>query len=94
MTKPSAICQHCGYQISTFTEALESLESGGKCLLCGGSIDSEKLAKVVDSFSDSELLSEGSERAEEEGDLAEEDEFIAGPQDFGDDGEDEEDPLL
>ncbi len=93
MEKPSADCEHCGYQLDNFAEALEALEGGGNCMLCGGLIDRKSLEILVDSFSDEQVSEEGSQRFENEGELLDEEELLDGPQDFGDEGEDEEDRL-
>jgi len=87
-------CRHCGYEISSFTEALEALESGGRCLLCGGVLDRDELVKAVDGWKDADLIREGEERAATEAEFAEEEELHEGSPDFGDEGEDEEDPLF
>lgn len=89
------ICSHCGYQIGAFAEALEALEGGSICLLCGGSLDEEKLRAAVDGWKDAKILAEGQQRAETEGEfLDEEEELLEGSPDFGDEGEDEEDPMI
>ncbi len=87
-------CTHCGYEISSFTEALEALEGGCRCLLCGGELSRTELEAAVDGWKDDRLLSEGEQRAETEADLAEEEDLHEGVPDFGDEGEDEEDPLF
>ena len=94
MTSPAVECAHCGYEIASFTEALEALEGGGRCLLCGGEIEKGSLENAVDNWNDEQLIEEGKSRAENEGDVMEEEELLEGGPDFGDDGEDEEDPLL
>jgi hypothetical protein len=95
MTTSSPICAHCGYEISTYSETLESLEGGGICLLCGGEMDCEQLSTQVDAWRDGSILAEGEQRAETEGEfLDEEEELLEGTPDFGDEGEDEEDTML
>jgi hypothetical protein len=88
-------CPHCGYAIGAFAEALEALEGGCICLLCGGQLDQEQLRAAVDGWKDEAILVEGAQRAEAEGEfLDEEEELLEGSPDFGDEGEDEEDPML
>ncbi len=95
MTTSPPICKHCGYEIATYSETLESLEGGGICLLCGGDMDSAALAAQVDAWRDASILAEGEQRAETEGEfLDEEEELFEGTPDFGDEGEDEEDTML
>lgn len=94
MNSPAVECAHCGYEIASFTEALEALEGGGRCLLCGGDIAKEALERAVDNWSDEKLIQEGKSRADQESEVMEEEELLEGGPDFGDDGEDEEDPLL
>ncbi len=95
MTSPPNTCPHCGYELATYAESLESLEGGGVCLLCGGEMNIEQLAKLVDAWKDDAVMVEGDLRAETEGEfLDEEDELFDGTPDFGDEGEDEEDPML
>lgn len=87
-------CPHCGYEIGSFTEALEALESGCRCLLCGGSLDRADLEELVDRWEDEQLIREGVERSRADEDQAEEENLFEGVPDFGDDGEDEEDPVF
>lgn len=88
-------CPHCGYEIGAFAEALEALEGGSVCLLCGGQLDQERLQAAVDGWKDEVILEEGRQRAETEGSyLEEEEEMFEGTPDFGDEGEDEEDPVV
>lgn len=88
-------CAHCGYEIGTYAEALEALEGGAICLLCGGALDRDALAAAVDAWSDERVAEEGELRAETEGALLdEEEELLDGSPDFGDEGEDEEDPVI
>ena len=76
-------------------EALEALEGGSVCLLCGGQLDQEQLQAAVDGWKDEAILEEGGQRAETEGAyLDEEEEMFEGTPDFGDEGEDEEDPVI
>jgi transcription initiation factor IIE alpha subunit len=94
MSAPRLICPECGYEIVTFAEAVEALEGGGRCLLCGSNMDKETLATAVDSWQDEAVESEGEQRAETEGEyLAEEESLFEGTPDFGEEGEDEE-PLI
>ena len=95
MAAPDPVsCPHCEYEIATYSEALEALEGGGRCLLCGGAIDEKLLSAAVDAWKDEDLLKEGEQRAEAEKDVAQEDSLFEGVPDFGDEGEDEEDPVL
>ena len=87
-------CPHCGYEIATFSEALEALEGGSRCLLCGGQLSRSELEKAVDGWSDEELVQVGEGRAQDEADWADEEDLFEGVADFGDEGEDEEDPLF
>ncbi len=87
-------CPHCGYEIATFAELLEALEGGARCLLCGGALEPGGLEAALDAWSDEELLAAGEEKAEIEEEIAGEEELFEGTPDFGDEGEDEEDPLL
>jgi hypothetical protein len=95
MSSSPPSCPHCSYEIVTYTEALEALEGGGLCLLCGGKIPMNQLIQAVDGWKDDAVVQEGVQRAEVEGEFQdEEDEMFEGTPDFGDEGEDEEDPLL
>ncbi|MBC8328635.1 MAG: hypothetical protein H8E31_07800 [Planctomycetes bacterium] len=87
-------CLQCEYEISSFTEALEALEGGCRCLLCGSQLAREELVAAVDRWKDEELLRVGEQRAQTESEFAEEEELHEGVPDFGDEGEDEEDPLF
>ena len=87
-------CPHCGYSLATFAETVEALEGEGKCLLCGGGMDLNELERAVDKFSAEEIKDEGKERAEAEEEIAEEEELLDSSPDFGDEGEDEEDPIF
>jgi len=95
MSSPPLGCSQCQYEIATFSEAVEALEGGARCLLCGGSLSTDALTKAVDSWSDTKVAEEGALRAEAEADVQEEEEVLfEGTPDFGDDGEDVEDPIL
>ncbi|MCH2101627.1 MAG: hypothetical protein MK209_06865 [Planctomycetes bacterium] len=95
MSSAPLTCPHCGYEIGAYAEALEALEGGSVCLLCGGELDQEQLQAAVDGWEDKSVLEEGKKRAETEGVyLDEEEEILEGTPDFGDDGEDEEDPVI
>jgi hypothetical protein len=87
-------CPHCGYSLATFAETVEALEGEGKCLLCGGEMNLKDLEAAVDKFSTKEIKDEGKERAEAEAEIAEEEELLDSSPDFGDEGEDEEDPIF
>ena len=93
MPRPRIECTHCGYEIETFVEALEALDSGAHCLLCSQDLDAIALNKAVDGWKDSALLQEGEKRAADEAEVAEEDALFEGVPDFGDEGEDEEEAL-
>lgn len=92
MSGSSVECAHCGYEIATYSEAVEALEGGGRCLLCGGSLDTAELQEVVDAWEDEEIVEEGRARGETEADVDEEEDLFEGVPDFGDEGEDE--PVL
>lgn len=87
-------CPACGYEIVTYAEAVEAIENGGKCLLCGGGLDEVGLRQLVERWSDAEILDEGAQRAEDEEEFAEEEAWLDSGPDFGDDGEEEDDELL
>lgn len=89
MATPSVECPHCGYEIATYRETVEAVESGGRCLLCGGVLDMERLEDSLEDWGDNAVLEEGLEKAEAEVDVQEEDDLFEGVPDFGDDGEDE-----
>ncbi|HEX9794183.1 MAG TPA: hypothetical protein VGC54_09405 [Planctomycetota bacterium] len=87
-------CAHCDYEICSYSEALEALEGGAACLLCGGALDAAALAAAADSWTDAELLAEGTDRAATEADVDDDEDLFEGVLDFGDEGEDEEDPVF
>jgi len=93
MSRPQIQCAHCGYEIETFVEALEAMESGAHCLLCSQDLDAIALSKAVDGWDDGDLLQEGEKRATDETEVAEEDALFEGVPDFGDEGEDDEEDL-
>ena len=94
MPEPGLTCPQCGYEIVTFAEAVEALEGGSRCLLCGSDLKKDALTKAVDSWQDEAVESEGEQRAETEGEyLAEEESLFEGTPDFGEEGEEEE-PLI
>lgn len=95
MTPPTHVeCPQCGYEIASYPEALEALEAGCRCLLCSSELDADELEAAVDAWSEEEILAEGELRALDEEDVAREDSLFEGVPDFGDEGEDEEDPLI
>lgn len=94
MKPPPPRCPNCEYEITTFAEAIEALESGGRCLTCSAALDVAALEAWADAWEDEEILAEGAERALAEVDLDEEEILFDGVPDFGDEGEEEEDPLL
>lgn len=83
-------CPNCGYSIVSYAESVEAVENGGKCLLCGGKLDLQRLTVLVDSWTDAEVLAEAATRADAEDDLAEEDLWLDSGPDFGDEGEDDD----
>lgn len=86
----SLACPDCGYEITEFSEAVEALEDGGACPVCGEALDEELLEKAVDDWDDFHALREGAERAEDLGALGEEEEWLDAGPDYGDDGEEDE----
>ncbi len=91
----SFTCPHCGYEIAIYTEALEAVVGGGVCLLCGSDLPLEDLEAAVAQWDDEAVVAEGAQRAEDEADyLSENEEIFEGTPDFGDEGEDEADPVL
>ena len=93
MPRPRIECAHCGYEIETFVEAVEALESGAHCLLCSQDLDAVALSKAVDGWNDGTLIKEGEKRAADETEVTEEDALFEGVPDFGDEGEDDEEDL-
>lgn len=89
MAVPPVECPHCGYEIATYSEAVEALENGARCLRCGGGVALPQLEEAVDSWSDERTLEEGARRARMEGDDDGEDDLFEGVPDFGDEGEDD-----
>jgi hypothetical protein len=87
-------CAHCGCEISTYTEALEALEAGGRCPMCDSRLDLDALEVLVDGWDEEELVAEGSQRSADLADFDEEEDLFEGVPDFGDDGEEDEDPLI
>lgn len=79
--------------MTTYSEWVESIESGGRCLLCGGAMDLETLQRLSSNFQDADVLEEGAERAQSEAEWLEEEEALESEHDFGDSGEDEEELL-
>jgi hypothetical protein len=77
--------------MTSYSESVEAVENGGKCLLCGGELDLERLKILVASWSDAEVIAEGATRAEDDEELEEEELWLDSGPDFGDDGEDDED---
>ena len=87
-------CPHCNYTLASFAEIIEAIEGGGICLLCGGLIEKDELSKAADLFSEEDIANEGSEKAKAEADIAQEEGLLESYPDFGDEGEDEADPVL
>jgi hypothetical protein len=90
---PVTTCSLCGYEVVTYSDAVEALESGSKCLLCGGALDGAKLKHAVDHWDDLDILDEGRARALDEQEWHEDQEWVDSGHDFGDEGEDEEDEI-
>lgn len=86
-------CPLCSYEVMTYSDAVEALEGGAKCLLCAGSLDQEILQHAVDHWEDEAILEEGRTQALDKSEWLEENEWIEGGMDFGDEGEDEEEDL-
>lgn len=86
----SLACTDCGYEIVQYAEAVEALEGGAVCPMCGEPLDVEALERAVDGWDDFQALREGSERAEDLAALGEEEEWLAGGPDYGDEGEEDE----
>lgn len=90
MEKVVVRCALCSYEVLTYSDAVEALEGGSRCLLCHGKLDGEALKKAVDSWEDEAILEEGRTRAADKSEWLEENEWIEGDMDFGDEGEDDE----
>lgn len=86
-------CPLCSYEVCTYSDAVEALEGGSRCLLCHGRLDGEALQQAVDSWSDETILEEGRAQALDKSEWIEESEWIEGGMDFGDEGEDEEEDM-
>ncbi len=86
-------CPLCSYEVLTFSDAVEALEGGGRCLLCHGKLDSEALQTAVDQWDDAAILEEGHTQAQDKSEWMEENEWVESGMDFGDEGEDEEEDL-
>jgi len=91
MDGPSLTCPDCGYEITQFSEAVEALEGGSDCPMCGADLDEEALAAAVDGWDDFLALREGAERAEDAAALGEEEKWVETGPDYGDDGEEDPD---
>lgn len=95
LDKVVVCCSLCSYEVLTYSDAVEALEGGARCLLCHGKLDGEALKKAVDAWEDEAILEEGRTRAKDKSEWLEENEWIESDMDFGDEGEDdEEDPAL
>ena len=86
-------CPLCSYEVMTYSDAVEALEGGAKCLLCAGSLDKEVLQHAVDHWEDQAILEEGRTQAADKSEWLEENEWIEGGMDFGDEGEDDDENL-
>ncbi|MGB0951966.1 MAG: hypothetical protein ACPG31_01960 [Planctomycetota bacterium] len=93
MDKVVVCCALCSYEVVTYSDAVEALEGGARCLLCHGKLDGEALKKAVDHWEDEAILEEGRTRAQDKSEWLEENEWIEGDMDFGDEGEDDEEDL-
>jgi len=82
-------CSLCGYEVVTYSDVVEALESGAKCLLCGGRLDPEKLKHAAEHWDDLDILKEGSARARDEQEWHDDQEWVDSGHDFGDEGEDD-----
>lgn len=80
-------CPDCGYELTQFSEAVEALEGGAVCPMCGAELDAAALAAAVDGWDDFQALREGRERAEDAAALGEDDPWLETGPDYGDDGE-------
>lgn len=87
----SLICPDCEYEITQFSEAVEALEGGAVCPMCGSDLDEDALTAAVDAWDDFLALREGAERAEDEAALGEEERWLETGPDYGDDGEEDVD---
>ena len=83
-------CPLCRYAVSSFSDAVEALEGGARCLLCGGQLDEVALTAAVDGWKEEEILQEGVSRALDKSEWLEEEEWVESGHDFGDEGEDED----
>lgn len=83
-------CPHCGYGVASGAEAVESLEAGGQCPMCGEAIPPELLAAAAEAWTDAEAMAEGAARARDAAEESEEEEWLNAGPDFGDDGEEDE----
>ncbi|MDA0667243.1 MAG: hypothetical protein O3A95_03525 [Planctomycetota bacterium] len=86
-------CPLCSYEVMTYSDAVEALEGGAKCLLCAGSLDQETLRRAVDHWEDKAILKEGHTQALDKSEWLAENEWTEGGMDFGDEGEDEGEEL-
>ena len=94
MNRRPVQCPHCDYALASFSELIEALEGGGKCLLCGGLIEKKELSTTADLFSAEDIAIEGRDKAKAEAGIAQEEDLLESSPDFGDEGEDEADPVL
>ena len=92
MNRRPVQCPHCDYALASVSELIEALEGGGKCLLCGGLIERKDLSTTADLFSTEDIANEGHDKAK--ADIAQEEDLLGSSPDFGDEGEDEADPVL
>lgn len=83
-------CPHCGYGVTGAAEAIESLEAGGLCPMCGDLIPLELLGAAVEAWEDAEILAEGAARSRDAAEAGEDEEWLSAGPDFGDEGEDED----
>lgn len=86
-------CPLCSYEVLSYSDAVEALEGGARCLLCHGKLDGAALKSMVDNWEDEAILEEGRTQAADKSEWLEENEWVEGGMDFGDEGEDEEEDL-
>ncbi len=82
-------CPHCEYGITSCAEAVEALESGCACPMCGVVIPVELLEAAAEAWDDFAAIHEGAGRAADGAALAEEEAWESAGPDFGDDGEED-----
>jgi hypothetical protein len=93
MPSPETVvtCPGCSYAVITFSDAVEILEGGCLCLLCGGKLNRAALENAIDAWETRAIWVEGRAQALEKDEWLKENEWIEGGHDFGDEGEDDDD---